>query len=130
MNRTTLDARDQTILTHRVALYTVHTTPQVGHYVDFADGVTRRISYVWDGGREPGVQTSDGGSFYLGEGYCSFSGGLYPAVPMTTLTRSEATREGWAWFFHHDYHTAHNGVHARIPCVVWRTTETSRQRGV
>jgi hypothetical protein len=81
--------------------------------------VTRQIFYVWP----DSVQTSDGGSFYLGDGYMSFSGSLYTSVPIETLTLIEGTRrEAWAWFFHHDHRTAHNSVHVCVPVRVWMSS--------
>lgn len=67
----------------------------------------RRISYLWP----DGVQTSDGGSYYLCQsGRCNFSGSLYVSVPIATLTPTQAQRWGWAWIFHHNRMCAHNGV--------------------
>jgi hypothetical protein len=114
-----LDARDAAILAARVAAFDPTEGPRVGDYVHFIDGVKRQISYEWP----DGVQTSDGGSFYLGEGYMSFSGGLYTSVPTETLTLMEGTtREASAWFFHHDRWTAHNAVHVRVSVRVWMSS--------
>jgi hypothetical protein len=112
----TLDDRDQAILAARVAAFDPTEGPREGDYVDFADGVTRQISYVCP----DGVQTSDNGRFYLGKGYLSFSGGHYGAVPTETLTLIEGvTREAWAWFFHHDHRVAHNDIDVRVLMRVW-----------
>jgi hypothetical protein len=106
---TQLDERDQAILAQRAAALLARGAdePQIGDYVTFADGITLRVSYVWPDG---GIQTSQGGFFYLGDGYCSFSGGLFPALPQDTLTLTGTRRAGPCWFFHHDYATADNGV--------------------
>lgn len=118
--RGALDDRDRAMLSTRAFLFWArHFGPSVGDYVDFADGVTRRISHCWTFG-DPTVQTSDGGSFYLDRsGYCSFSGGLHPGVAMDTLTLTGAGREGAVWFFHHDYTTAGGGVHTSMPFAVY-----------
>lgn len=119
------DDRDQSILDERQAAYLEREGPQVGHWVRFADGVLRRISHVWDWG-EPdkvSIQTSDGGSFYLGKWYMNFSGGLYPGVPATTFRPTDELKPAPAWFFHHDYCQAHNGVHVQVPCPVWECTQ-------
>lgn len=119
------DERDQAILDARIALYDAIAKPRVGDYVIFADDVTRRISHVWDWDDDdpeypPVAQTSDGGSWYLGDGYQSFSGSLWPGVKLTTLTLTDETRRGACWFFHHDWHRAHNGVDITIPQRVYR----------
>lgn len=116
---TPLDPRDRRILDARKASLDGQPGPRVGDYVVFSDGVTRRISYNWG----DAVQTSDGGSWYLGDGYCSFSGSLYSSVPIASLTQLPEERDGSAWFFHHDYPAAHNGVDVEIPFRVYSCTE-------
>lgn len=106
-----LDERDRVILDERTAALDKHPGIRVGDFVRFADGATRRVSYLWP----HGAQTSDGGSYYLGHGYVSMSGSLYSPVKLDTLTLTRETRPGAVWFFHHDHFTAHNGVHANIP---------------
>lgn len=106
----TADERDEEILTQRINELDAVSTPRCGDFVRFADGHLERISHVWD----DGVQTSEGGSFYLGSGYVSFSGGLNPAIPMDELQLSSENHSGSCWFFHHDYFTAHNGIRAEI----------------
>ena len=119
-DRSHLDDTDRTILSKRAGLFWAqHNEPAVGDYVDFADGTTRRISHIWTFGN-PTIQTSDGGSFYLDTGgYCSFSGGLYPGIPIETLTL-DTTRHGAVWFFHHDFTTAGGGIHTTMPFAVYR----------
>lgn len=101
-----LDERDATILADRMVQLNAVEGFRCGDWVIFADGVTRRISYIWD----DGPQTSAGGTYFLGHGYVSMSGGLYPHVPKATLTLTDERRDAWVWFFHHDFATAHNGV--------------------
>jgi len=115
------DSRDQDILDERQAAYLKGDGPMVGHWVRFADGVMRRISYIWPD-EPPSIQTSDGGNWYLGKGYMSFSGGLYRSVPSTTFRRTDEIKYGRAWFFHHDYPRAFGGVDVTVPCPVWECT--------
>ena len=116
------DDRDAAIFAARVAAFDPAGGPCVGDYVEFIDGVTRQVSHVWP----DGVQTSDGGSFYLGNGCMSFSGGLYPTVPIETLTLTDDVRETLAWFFHHDEWTAGNSVYMPVPMRVWKSTAKSK----
>ncbi len=119
--RPVFDDRDAAILEQRTIAYDKRQGPRVGDFVIFADGVTRRVSYIWDwdSDDDTSVQTSDGGSYYLGDGYVSMSGGLYIGVPGKSLTLTDEVRDGRAWFFHHDYHTAHNGVDVSLPFRVF-----------
>lgn len=117
-----LDDQDRDSIAARMARYDKHTGPREGDWVDFAGGARQRISYVWP----DGVQTSAGGGFYLGtvrdgsDAYVSFSGSLDPQVPRATLQRTEETRPGAVWMFHHDHWYAGNGVHSEVPFRVYR----------
>ena len=122
------DEKDAEILKIRQALFEAHNTPQVGDFVDFADGKTHRISYIWD--NDGLAQTSDescGMSFYLDHGYATYSGGLFRGVSVYDLELSKEKRNGRFWFFHHDWAEAHNGVDCQIPCRVWKCELNSRK---
>lgn len=111
-----LDSRDAEILTSRTAALDARDAgPRCGDYIRYSDGVLRRVSYVWP----DGVQTSAGGSWYLGNGFCSFSGSLMRSTPLDVLTLTEDTRLGAVWFFHHDHWTAHNSVNADVSFRVY-----------
>ena len=118
--RPQFDDQDKKILHRLKALFSKHTTPQVGDFVRFSDGKLHRISHIWD--NDGIAQTSDnscGMSFYLDEGYATYSGGLFRGVSVYDMELSEETRDGKFWFFHHDWAEAHNGVDVSIPCRVW-----------
>ena len=126
---TELDPTDYAIIERRANALAEHGVPIVGDWIDFPDGTRRRISHIWradwmnDPDRGPGYQTSDGGSWYLGDGYTSFSGSLYSTLQDPDLTPADETRHGSCWFFHHDHHRAHNGIETAIPFRVWNTTQ-------
>ncbi len=113
---TNLDQRDQAILEARQAAFDAISGPRVGDRVLMLDGTEQRFSYRWD----DGLQTSRGGSFYLGDGYLSFSGQLNRTVPFDKLVETNMTETANAWFFHHDHHTGNNGVDVRIRVRVYR----------
>jgi hypothetical protein len=126
LTTTALDERDSAILAARIEAFDRVNGPRDGDYVRFADGIERRISFVTPIEWLPecdSIQTSDGGSWYLGNGYVSFSGGLYRGVKRETLTLTEETKPGSVWFFHHDYHTAHNGIDTTISFRVYECSE-------
>jgi len=131
--RPTFDDRDTATLAGRVAALDLDPYPREGDYVIFADGCTRRISHVGHWGERlgddplDGIQTSDDGSFYIGHGHVSFSGGLYPAVRPTTLTLTDERRNGPVWFFHHNVAGADNGVTASISFRVYRCSQKAPQ---
>ena len=115
---THVDERDVDIMRARMALLDGMEAIRCGDYVRFPDGHYERVSHVW----EDGVQTSNGGSWYLGNGYCSFSGGLNAVVSNDTLTLTDEIKPGMVWFFHHDYAGAGNGVDVIVPLRVYVTT--------
>lgn len=122
--RPTFDERDAELTRKRLALMNQVEGPRVGDWVDFADGVSRRISYMWP----DSVQTSNEGyGFYLGPGYVSFSGTLYRGVPPDTLTPTGETREGRVWLFHHGHTQAHNGVETSAPFRVFKCSLPSSE---
>lgn len=120
------DDRDAGILIERRSmLFSQPFQPAQGDWIEFACGTVRRISHVWldDNGRPKSIQSSTGGSWYLGRGYISHSGGLFTGVPASTLAPTDQRRDAPIWFFHHDQHRAHNGVHAKVPVRVWKCSQ-------
>jgi hypothetical protein len=112
-----LDANDKAIIERRLHTLRKTTEPQVGDYVYFASGEIERISYDWG----DVVQTSEGGSWYLGNGYLSFSGSLNQGTDKAMLRKTEQVCMGDFWIFHHNHRTAHNGVHAFDSFPLWKT---------
>ena len=117
-----LDERDAEIFSKRFHSFQDIHGPRVGDYVRFADGVERRISHIWF---DDVIQTSDGGSFYLGDGYVNFSGGLYPGVKRETLTYNAQHKRGSVWFFHHDHWGAGRGVSTSMDFRVYECSEVA-----
>lgn len=117
------DAIDGAILAERSFCYGAKAGPRVGDWVEMLDGSVRRFTHDW--GDE--IQTTSGSewgrgdqSFYLGKGYCSFSGSLDRAIPKGQLVDAGEQRQGSVWFFHHNETRAHNGVRASMPFRVFR----------
>lgn len=120
MNRYEIDDRDREIIAERTAKFDLDQKPRVGDYVRFNDGALRRISETWGGTH---LQTSGGGSYYLGNGYVSMSGSLCSGVAPETLTLTDERRLGSVWIFHHDWRGAGNGVDASIEFRVYACSE-------
>jgi len=114
-----LDPEDNEILKKRLTALNENPGPRVGDFVFMkGEDKPRRFTYDWG----EGIQTTDygaGGSFYLGDGYVSFSGGLSPSIDKKALLNSGQTRLGRVWFFHHNYACADNGVETEIPFRVF-----------
>lgn len=91
-------------------------TPRVGDYVITPDGKYQRAAYIWP----DQVQTCDGGSFYLGNGYASMSGGLDPGFKKEKLVPTGERKAGHFWTFHHNYAQAHSGIGISCSCRVFK----------
>ena len=114
--RPTFDERDTEILQAREAAYNARQGPRVGDFIRRQDGQLARFSHDWG----DGLQSSAGGSFYLGNGYGSFSGSLDPMIPQDRIQPTGELLLGWFWFFHHDFAGAGRGVNCEMLCRVYR----------
>lgn len=118
--RPVFDKRDGEIVRERLRAMDERPGARMGDYVRFACGTLRRISHVWWAGEpDTAVQTSAGGSWYLGEAGCSFSGSLFRSVPLDSLTLTDEQMQGRVWIFHHGWAQAHSAVHATVPFRVF-----------
>lgn len=132
---TTLDARDAAILAERIALLDAVEGPRCGDFLRMPDGTMHRVAHVypadWDdmAGVQPNYLANNWrerfgeGSYYLGRGYVSMSGSLDGWIAASRLTLTSETREGSAWFFHHDHARAHNGVTVSVPFRVYDVSD-------
>src|SRR5881398_2456575 len=111
----TLTERNAEILATRESTYNNIEGPRVGDFVVMADGHLERFSHNWG----DSIQTCYGGSFYLGEGFVSFSGALNPSIRKDELLNSGQTKTGNFWFFSNNYARAHNGIDVQIECRVF-----------
>lgn len=127
--RYNLDEKDQAIFTERLAALAARTVIKVGDFIRLPDGTIKRVAHVWtDDFHAPElVQPTFGkdGSYYLGKGYASYSGGLNIGIPAEKFTATNETLPGYVWFFHHDYHTGDNAVYAKAEFPVWNCSVPS-----
>ena len=126
--RPTFDEKDSEILTARKNAFNtqreVINRPMVGDYIRFSDGTFARFTHDWNDSLQTTVYRSDhpclgDSSFYLGEGYASFSGSLAPSIPLANIKPTDAWKDASFWFFHHNWATAHNGVHFTMPVKIY-----------
>lgn len=123
-DRPTFDQQDAEILAQRQESILARKGPIQGDFIRFQDGSLKRIAHVWrDENDNPEyIQPTyyDGdGSFYLGNGYMSYSGSLDTGIPWTMFAPTTETIPGHVWFFHHDYPRCQGGVQAKVNCHVW-----------
>lgn len=104
----------------------VRNTPILGDALRLPDGQTVYFCHIYDNK----AQTCEGGSFHLGEGYLSYSGGLDSGISFSGI---ELTAEKFVlpvWFCHRGYLTGGCGIYARIECRIWKTKECADLTGI
>lgn len=115
-----LDDRDRELLAQKAKQWNARTDgPRVGDYVITQKGLLR-FTHDWGEDIQTTVKPGYDASFYLSDGGMSFSGSLASAVPKTALVLTDQVMEGSCWFFSHGFAEASNGVHATVPCRVYR----------
>lgn len=114
------DAKDQQILSERLEAYNAKKYPKVGEFLKYKDTFLR-FSHDWG----ESIQTSQSGSYYLGDGYISMSGALNSGVDKSALELTSDRKSGSIWFFHHDYWTAGGSVNFQVDFRVWKLKDES-----
>ena len=112
------DDRDLKIAQERVNSFDAIIGPRVGDFVILPDGKYQRFSHEWP----DQIQTCDEGSFYLGNGYVSMSGGLDPGYKKEQIGPTDEIKPGHFWFFHHDLACGSNSVGLIMDVRVFRVT--------
>lgn len=116
------DVRDEEIRKTRQTAFDATKNPRVGDFLKTDRGYLR-FTYEWPDGMQTTCypsESGESGSFYLGDGYASYSGSLDSAIPKGELIATDEIKDGRFWFFHHDWYQAHNGVDFTLPCRVYR----------
>lgn len=105
------DPQNDIIAQKRLIEYNNIEGVRVGDYIIREDGKKTRATYDW------GESIQDGGgqtSFYIGEGYISYSGSLNPRIEKSKLKDTGKTEEGLVWIFIHDFWGASRAVHYKM----------------
>lgn len=115
MDQYTFDEFDAGILSERQKARFRLSGPQIGDYVERADGMKARFTHEWNDGLQTTSWSKDGakdhGGFYLNNnGSMSYSGSLEPSIPKTHLRLKDGLSRASFWFFHHGETGAHRGV--------------------
>lgn len=107
---------DFKIVENRLELWNEDQEPRVGDFIKMSNKSYERFAYKWP----DGMQTTNGGSFYLGDGYASMSGALNPTIPFDKIKRTDEMKEGFFWIFHNDIWQEGYGIDVLAPCRVYR----------
>lgn len=112
---------NEEILQERTEQYNKKPGARVGDFLKLPYGLITRFTHEW----EDSIQTggTKNGSYYLGGGYLSYSGGLDSGAKKIDLVATEETREGSIWFFKNNDSRAHNGIEFMIQQRVFELRE-------
>jgi hypothetical protein len=113
---------NEAILATRIYSLNQRPGPRCGDWLDLPDGTSARIAHHWGDAVQPSTGNGDTGSFYLGDGFLSYSGSLEGSVAIDRLQFDGEYRSGRLWFFSQDHHRAHNGVDFTAQFRVYRVT--------
>jgi hypothetical protein len=115
-----IDGKNKKILEERQRYLDQRTGIGVGDFV--LDGEnTLRVAHDW--GDVVQLTTGEfGASFYLGDCYVDFSGGLEPGIDKLRFQPTDERREGAVWFFSENWARAHNGFDTNATFRVWVLT--------
>jgi hypothetical protein len=115
-----MDDRDRELLAEKTKAWEARQDgPRVGDFVITPKGLLR-FTHDWGEDIQTTVKPGYDASFYLSDGGMSFSGSLSPGIPKALLELTGEVMEGSCWFFSHGFAEASNGVHATVPCRVYR----------
>jgi len=119
---------NEQIFNDRVEALNKITTPRVGDFLKLPYGLYTRFTHEWDDSIQTGG--SEHGSYYLGDGYCSYSGGLDSGVKFKDIQPTSETKEGKVWFFDKNMSGADRGVDFKIPFRVYELKEGADLSGL
>ena len=116
--KATVDAENGRILAARQSYLDGREGIGLGDFVIDGDKVFR-VAHHWG----DSIQLTDGvfgASYYLGDGFVEFSGGLEPSIPVARFMPTDQKRLGSVWFFSQDSVQAHNGYCTKANFKVWQ----------
>jgi hypothetical protein len=106
---------NETILKQRMERYNKIKGAKVGEFLKYKKWYVRFSEDLGDS-----LQTSEGGSFYLGNGYMSFSGSLNHGIDKDKIELTPERRMGSVWFFDEDIAGAGRGKYFQVKLRVFK----------
>lgn len=114
---------NNTILKERIREYNKIKSIRVGDYIEELNGKMSRVTHIWKfSKKEGGWHIQNGGfcrSFYLGYGYCSYSGSLDEGYNINRLKKTNKKKMGYIWFFDNDISGVGRGKDFKMTFRVW-----------
>ncbi len=106
---------NRTMIVQRQAALDKITGPKVGDYLRTIDNKLLRFT-INSGDR---LQAYYGGSFYLGNNGCDFSGACGDSYPVYRLIETGERKAGSVWFFRNDEWRGGNSYETKAMFTVW-----------
>lgn len=94
--------------------------PRAGDFLLLPNGTYFRFTVVIQYKDQIHLQASHGGSFYFSYGYMDMSGTCGDKIDIESIELTDEEKLGSCWIFDREVARAHNGVHLKVPCRVWK----------
>jgi len=109
-----LNDKNKAILAEKEKAFDAIPGPRIGDFYINENNYSR-FTHDWGDSIQSQYENING-SFYLGNGYVSYSGGLSPAISKVDLELTNGVKEGVFWFFNENMAMANNGIKVWLNC--------------
>lgn len=120
-----LSNRNKEILTQLSSAYNEKAGPRIGDWLKLPYGLYTRFTHFWDSSIQTGT-----GSFHLGEGYISYSGGLDSGIAKADLIPTNELKSGSVWIWDKGEVGPGRGVQCEIMFRVFELKEGADTSGI
>lgn len=124
-NNTELSVRNAAILADLANKYNEKTGPRIGDWLKMPYGLYTRFTHDWGDTMQTGL-----GSFHLGKGYISYSGGLDSGLAKSDILPTNELKMGSVWFWKDGLSGADRGFHAEMAFRVFTIKEGADTTGL
>lgn len=120
------------LLQIKLAKFNARQGPRTGDFLRLPEihpklGRYTRLTHDWGDTQQTGGM---GGSYYLGNGWLSYSGGLDPGIKTADITPQIDEKPGSLWFFDKDISGAGRGVNYTAPMRVFGIRDGANLDGI
>lgn len=120
---------NEEILKERTESYNSIHGARVGDFLKLPNGEYTRFTEEWDDSLQTGGTNSSRG-YYLGNGFCEYSGSLDSGVQKADILPTDEKKKGFIWFFKNNQAIAHNGAEFEIEFRVFSLREGADLSGL
>jgi hypothetical protein len=120
--------KNSDLLRRKAKVFNKIKSVRVGDYLEYSPGAFTRFTHKWDDSIQTGG--SSGSSYFLGDGYLSYSGSLDDGVKITDVILTKKKKKGSVWFFSEDLSGGGRGVHYIMNFRVYKLKKNADVSGL